>query len=84
MGCDDYPVILGDRYLVDPTPVAVQWNDALAQQFPNADHHGCRQSMRDEGDRFVPFDPPLCHGYHCPHCGNACGMYGHNNCQENQ
>ena len=76
MGCEDYqlgPYRLG---LV----VAVQWCDDMAAQFPDADHNGCRQSMRPVHDRWQPFDPPLCHGYHCPHCGTATGQYGHRGC----
>jgi hypothetical protein len=60
--------------------VAVQWCDDMAARFPDADHHGCRQSMRPVGARWMPFDPPLCHGYHCPHCGAPTGQYGHRRC----
>lgn len=80
MGCDDYP-ILGNRYQITGGPVAIQWNDALAQQFPDADHNGCLQSMTFDGDQWHTHNPPLCHGYHCPNCGAACGMIGHRKCQ---
>ena len=70
-----------DRYQLGYV-VAVSWNDDMARRFPNADHHGCRQEMRDMGDRYTPFDPPRCHGYHCNRCGAATGSFGHNDCPD--
>lgn len=64
-----------DRYELGDV-VAVQWNRDLATLFPRAPHHGCRQMMRADGDRWVPFDPPRCADYHCPRCGAPCNMMG--------
>jgi len=82
MGCDDYPII-GGRYQITGDPVAVQWNAQMAQLFPNADHHGCRQKLRADpagGRQWAPCDPVQCLGYHCPQCGAATGQYGHRSC----
>lgn len=65
--------------------VAVQWCAQMAEAFPNADHTGCLQSMQwipgipntDITGVWQPFTPPLCHGWHCPRCGVACGQMGH-------
>lgn len=77
MGCDDY--LLGGRYLLGD-PVAVEWNGELAQRFPDADHHGCRQEMWHDGQHWRRHTPIRCHGYHCPRCGQACGSNGHRDC----
>lgn len=63
--------------------VAVQWNPFIAEQFPDADHTSCRQSLKfiEQTGRWIPLNPPLCHDYHCPVCGNACNFMGHHNCQ---
>lgn len=82
MGCDDYLLpdyLLAGRYLIGP-PVAVEWNAQLAQQFPGADHHGCRQELWHDGQIWRRHEPPRCHGYHCPNCGAPCGSNGHRNC----
>lgn len=80
-----------DRYRLGEL-LAVQWNDDMAQRFPNADHHGCRQLMRqgpliqgpfEEPYRdWVPFDPPRCSGYHCNRCGAPTNMFGHHDCPD--
>lgn len=81
MGCDDYPLLAGQYQLGDM--VAVQWNPDLADRFPDADHRGCRQSMREVNGLLKPFYPALCHGYHCPRCGAPTNMYGHHHpCEE--
>lgn len=72
MGCDDYP-ILGGRYQMIGDPVAVTWNPELAQQFPHAEHPHCRQQL-------TIAEPVECVDYHCPRCGTATGMYGHQTC----
>lgn len=77
MGCDDYPII-GGRYQILGEPVAVQWDPALAQRFPDADHTGCRQAYHLSAEsNWRPYDPPRCLGYHCPHCGAPVGYTGH-------
>ena len=72
---------LNERYELGPV-VAVQWNNELADRFPNADHTGCRQSLRHITELGVwePFTPALCHDYHCPNCGNPCNYTGHRQC----
>ena len=87
MGCDDYPNLgdgdtIGGRYQTIGGPVAVQWNAQMAQMFPAADHHGCRQEMNHNGTYWVSFNPPRCHGYHCPNCGAATGSFGHRPCDK--
>ena len=75
--------LIGGRYrIIGDGPVAVQWNSTLADQFPDATHHGCLQSHRWNTvlNQWVPFEPPLCHGWHCPHCGQPCGSNGHPHC----
>lgn len=72
-------MILGGRYQIGPV-VAVQWHADLEQQFPDADHHGCRQEMRHTGSGWEPHYPVRCVGYHCPHCGAATGSFGHRDC----
>lgn len=73
--------MIGDRYELGPI-IAVQWNPQLAQQFPNIDHNGCLQSMKMNSlGKWVSFDPPLCHGWHCPNCGQPCGSNGHRRCR---
>lgn len=62
--------------------LAVTWNDEMAQRFPNAEHHFCRQEMRPTEDGFAPFDPPHCVGWHCNRCGAATNSYGHHNCPD--
>lgn len=80
MGCDDYPLIDG-RYQILGDPVAVEWNPGLAQQFPNAEHHGCRQVYHlDRDGEWAAYNPPRCVGYHCPRCGTPVGLTGHRNC----
>ena len=69
-----------DRYQL-LNEVARLWDDHMAQQFPDADHRGCRQEMRLVIDRWMPYHPARCAGYHCPHCGAATGGYGHTNCE---
>jgi hypothetical protein len=67
-----------DRFILGDV-VAVGWNPELAAKFPDADHWGCTQLMRqaDSGIGWMPFDPPQCRGYHCPKCGVATNMMGH-------
>lgn len=60
--------------------VAVMWNPTMAAMFPDADHQGCRQEMRHNGQVWEPHNPVKCHGYHCPLCGAATGMFGHREC----
>lgn len=62
--------------------VAVEWTAEMAEQFPEADHHGCRQEMWHNGQYWRSYDPPRCHGYHCPKCGAPCGYNGHTHCEE--
>jgi hypothetical protein len=70
-----------EDYLLGPV-VAVIWNSSLANKFPDADHHNCLQSFRydDKRNEYLPLDPPLCHGWHCPLCGAATGSMGHKTC----
>lgn len=71
-----------DYYELGPI-VAVEWSPTMAEKFPNAEHHGCRQLMlHNNSGHWQPYNPPRCHGYHCPQCGAACGQYGHRNCTE--
>lgn len=70
-----------DRYRLEEL-VAVQWNPVLADQFPNADHRGCRQEMWHDGSSWHAYTPARCVGYHCPYCGGACGSYGHHGCRK--
>lgn len=78
----DYPLIIGGRYQLIGGPVAIEWNAQLAELFPNADHHGCRQQMYvDETGHWSPYAPARCIGYHCPKCGAAVGMNGHTVCE---
>lgn len=62
--------------------IAVQWNNQLAQRFPNTSHHDCRQSMifNHIKDKWEPFNPPLCHDWHCQLCGKPCNVMGHHQC----
>jgi len=60
--------------------VAVQWNSEMAEQFPDAEHHYCRQEMFHTGKRWMGFTPAHCLGYHCPRCGAATNSYGHRDC----
>jgi hypothetical protein len=62
--------------------LAAQWNDEMAQRFPNAEHRGCRQEMREVIDRWQPYDPPRCRGYHCNRCGAQTNSFGHHNCPD--
>lgn len=82
MGCDDYP-LFQDRYLLGDT-VAQLWDEKMARRFPHASHRGCRQSMRLVDGQYdpKPFNPVRCLGWHCPQCGEACGMYGHRQCDQ--
>ena len=75
-------MIIGGRWLLSNV-VAVQWSDALAAEFPDADHAGCYQSHKwvPELGRFEPFVPALCHDWHCPRCGRACNSMGHHECE---
>ena len=70
-----------DRYRLGEL-LAVQWNDQMAQRFPAADHHGCRQKMRPINDRWQPYSPVQCMGYHCNRCGAATNSYGHHACPD--
>lgn len=54
--------------------VAVQWNDDMAQRFPNMNHAMCRQYDDGNGLR--------CMGWHCNRCGVPTNMYGHHNCPD--
>lgn len=60
--------------------VAVAWGPEMAEQFPDADHAGCRQEMQHDGTSWQPFKPPRCVGWHCPLCGSATNAWGHHNC----
>jgi len=71
--------IIAGRYQLGDV-VAVEWNPSLAERFPAADHHGCRQEMWHNGEYWKPFNPVRCGGYHCPHCGAATGSFGHREC----
>jgi len=62
--------------------LAVGWNPEMADRFPNADHCGCRQEMRQLVDRWVPHVPARCVGYHCNRCGAATNSYGHHSCPD--
>ena len=79
------PMIFNDRWLLGDV-VAAQWCPELEAQFPDADHNGCLQSMRwaPELGRWLALDPPVCHGYHCPRCGQPCGITGHSDCRKEQ
>lgn len=57
--------------------LAVQWNPELAAQFPNADHWQCRQEMMHDGEKWVPYSPVRCIGWHCPRCGEPTNLMGH-------
>lgn len=70
-----------DRYRIDEL-LAVGWCDEMAQRFPNADHHGCRQEMWHDGHRWHPYSPAHCVGYHCNRCGAATNSFGHHNCPD--
>lgn len=65
-----------DRYELGEV-VAVQWNPALAAEFPDAKHTHCRQAMWHDSDSWRPYNPPRCVGYHCPKCGAPVNSYGH-------
>ena len=58
------------------------WNEELAARFPNADHHECRQLMRQDGDKWVPYSPVRCAGWHCRLCGSPTNIMGHHHCQQ--
>lgn len=60
--------------------VAAVWDDDLAARFPDADHRGCRQEMYHDGQVWRSHVPARCRGYHCVHCGEATGQFGHRNC----
>lgn len=60
--------------------LCVLWNDDLAARFPHADHTGCRQMMQESPSGWVPYDPPRCHGWHCPRCGAPTNGFGHHHC----
>jgi len=70
-----------DRYQLGEV-LAVGWNADMAARFPNANHHGCRQEMRPVNDRWQPFNPPRCHGWHCNRCGAPTNSYGHHECPD--
>ena len=70
-----------DRYQLGEI-AAVQWSPEVAARFPNADLHGCRQQHYEQDGRWVAFDPPRCHGWHCNRCGAATGMFGHTDCPD--
>jgi hypothetical protein len=77
-----------DRYQLGEI-VAVGWNEDMAKRFPNADHRGCRQEMRQpppdsRGIRrpWIAYDPPRCHGWHCNRCGAPTNSYGHHECPD--
>lgn len=75
--------IIGGRYQIVGGPVAVQWNEELAKQFPKAEHYGCRILYHIDGSgHWRPLEPTACVGYHCPHCGEACGYTGHTECTD--
>ena len=74
---------MNERYeLLDV--IAIQWNPQLAEQFPDADHFNCRQQMQPVNDRWVPFTPAKCVGYHCHLCGSPCNVMGHHNCERKE
>ena len=80
---NDHPRIIGGRYeVIGDGPIAVQWNDALAELFPWADHRNCRQRMwvDEQTQRWQPYDPPRCVDYHCPRCGASTNVMGHHDC----
>ena len=62
--------------------LAVGWNDDMAARFPNADHNGCRQEMRQLLDRWAPYVPARCVGHHCNRCGAPTNSYGHHSCPD--
>jgi len=62
--------------------LAVGWNPEMAVRFPNADHYGCRQEMSQLADRWAPYVPARCVGYHCNRCGAATNSYGHHSCPD--
>ena len=70
-----------DRYQLGEI-LCSQWNDEMAQRFPKADHHGCRQEMRQVNDRWQPHHPARCRGYHCNRCGAPTNSYGHHDCPD--
>ena len=70
-----------DRYQLGEV-LATQWCDDMAARFPNADHHGCRQEMQAINDRWKPYNPARCHGWHCNRCGAPTNAYGHHNCPD--
>lgn len=72
-----------DRYELGEI-LCTQWSSEMAARFPNADHRGCRQMMRADHDldRWVPFDPPRCVGYHCNRCGAPTNSFGHHDCPD--
>lgn len=67
-----------DRYRLGEV-LCVQWNPEMADRFPNADHRSCRQEMQANlaTNRWEPFDPPRCMGYHCNRCGQPTNTFGH-------
>lgn len=83
MGMPKRETIAEGRYELIGDPIAELWNSALAKRFPNTDHRSCFQQMRIVGTEQypVPFTPAHCQDWHCPRCGEACGMYGHKQCR---
>ena len=70
-----------DRYELQAL-IAVQWNPALAAQFPDTGHTGCRQEMwaNHATGTWMPFVPPRCVDWHCPECGRPCNLMGSHDC----
>ena len=64
--------------------LAVEWNDEMAQRFPDVDHTMCRQELWNQNDGlgWRPFDPPHCRGWHCNRCGAPTNSYGHHVCPD--
>lgn len=57
--------------------LAVQWNDQLAARFPNVNHSTCRQLFQHNGEKWVPYEPVRCIGWHCHKCGEQTNLMGH-------
>ena len=73
--------IIGGHYELGEL-LAVEWNDDMAERFPNADHDTCRQEVIWDDGNWRPYDPPRCHGWHCNRCGAPTNSYGHHRCPD--
>lgn len=82
MGLPKMETLAEGRYQLYGDPVAELWNDKLARRFPHTSHRTCFQAMRLVDGQYdpQPFTPARCQDWHCPKCGESCGMNGHRAC----